>query len=358
MTDFLIIGSRAEVEKRLPGMVVSPMRHWTCGEPKQIRGGDTAWIVAVFDGRLTVIAPLTVDDIVPYEKARKRCNRPFEFIVPAEHMTDAYIAPLKNWLRDGATDENIQAAKNSGGMQLTEDGYDPYEKPHHMFAVDGTEEFPKFLDISAHAAKLRIDSPDDKDRLNVVDGRVNPQQLQAMRKLTDASAALLRKIWDDAGPGLRDISRLKPSKKAARAAPAPARKKSLLQKADSDELQRLNQQYAKADAKRKRRMVESVERGRAGEAMKKHRGHKCQVCAAMGMNPVGFKTKRGIPYAEAHHVEEVGKGGGLGPENIVVLCANHHRQMHSGNVALERKTAGEFVFRIDGKRVAVARYSP
>ena len=120
----------------------------------------------------------------------------------------------------------------------------------------------------------------------------------------------------------------------------------------------LNEQYAKADKEGKLRMVKRVERGHVGKGMKMHRGHKCQICEAMGMNPIGFMTERGIPYTEAHHVDEVSKGGGLGPENIVVLCANHHRQMHYGNVTLVRKDSGEFEFCIDGITVKVARYSP
>ena len=135
-----------------------------------------------------------------------------------------------------------------------------------------------------------------------------------------------------------------------------------LSKAEADILHRRSQRYAQADAKgnltRKRRIVEFVERGPAGDKMKKHRNHHCQICKAMGMNPVGFMSKRHVPYTEAHHVEEVGKGGGLEPENIIVLCANHHRQMHYGDVALEHTAADKFVFRIDGEQVVVERYLP
>ena len=138
--------------------------------------------------------------------------------------------------------------------------------------------------------------------------------------------------------------------------------KPLLSKREADILWRRSQQYAKADAKtdvkRKRRIVESVERGSAGDKMKKHRNHQCQICEAMKMKPVGFMSKHGVPYTEAHHVEEVSKGGGLELENIIVLCANHHRQMHYGNVTLKRKAADEFVFCIDGEQVVVERYLP
>ena len=358
MASFLVYGRPAEVRRDFTA-IIHPMTHWTCGEPKRIFPGDVAWIVTAFGGRLTVVAPLTVGDIVSLEKARARCGRPHKFFVPAEHMTEEYIRHLKKALGDKATDAGIRAEKSRGGIEVKAPGYEPYGKPHHMFVAKGKEKFSKFLDITTHAAALRFHSPGGKDRLKVGKNRsLEPQQLRPMRKLTDTSAGLLQKIWDEAGPGLREIPDIARSRKTRKSAPALARKKPLMQKPDEDELRRLNQQYAKANATHKQRVVESVERGRAGEAMKKHRDYKCQVCEATEMNPVGFKTKRDVPYAEAHHVEAVGKGGSLGLENIIVLCANHHRQMHSGNVELIWKAAGEFVFRIDGKRVAVARYSP
>ena len=350
MSEFLVYGRPAKVRRDFVTMT-EPVTHWTCGQPQRIDQGDTIWIVTVFSGRLTLIAPLLIGAFASYNEAQKRCRESLEFFVPAEHMTGAYIMRLNSGKMNGYISE---AVPDKGGMHIKTSGYEPFEKPHHAFAADNGE-FAKFLDISDYAAQLRFISPGDKDRLAVTDGLVdNPQQLQAMRQLTDTSAALLRKIWYDAGSGLRDIPDIASPRKSAKSPPP----KSLLKKTDRDELQRLNRQFPKINAERRKRMIESIERGRVGEAMKKYRDHKCQICAAIGINPVGFATKCGIPYTEAHHVEEVGKGGDLGPENIVVLCANHHRQMHSGNVALVQKTVNKFVFRIDGKQIAVARYSP
>ena len=355
MAEFLIYGQPDKVRNDLVTMI-EPVVHWTCGEPNRIHSDDTTWITTVFSGRLLLIAPILVGGIISYEESRKRCGKPIDFFVPAEHMTDAYITRLKEWLNDGNTDENIHAAmRNESGMHLTSNGYEPFEKPHHIFAADKGK-FAKFLDISSRAAQLRFVSSTGKDRLSVTNRRIdNPQQLRAMRELSDDSAMLLHKIWDEAEPGLREIPNAKSSRKTAKSPPSP---KLPLKETDKEEVQRLNQQFPKATPEDKQRMVKTVERGGFGEVMKEHRGHKCQICEAMGLDPVGFMTKRGIPYTEAHHVEEIGKGGELGATNIVVLCANHHRQMHSGNVTLECKTAGEFIFCIDKKRVTVRRYSP
>ena len=123
-------------------------------------------------------------------------------------------------------------------------------------------------------------------------------------------------------------------------------------------LSRLNEMYARVPPVKKRRVVEIVERGRVGEMVKAHRGHKCQVCEALGREPLVFDKSGGGIYAEAHHVDPVAVGGGLGPENIIVVCAHHHRQIHHGKTELAGKTPGEFVFRIDGEEVSVERYSP
>ena len=123
-------------------------------------------------------------------------------------------------------------------------------------------------------------------------------------------------------------------------------------------LSRLNEMYARVPPVKKRRVVEIVERGRVGEMVKAHRGHKCQVCEALGREPLVFDKSGGGIYAEAHHVDPVAVGGGLGPENIIVVCAHHHRQIHHGKAGLAGKTPGEFVFRIDGEEVSVERYSP
>ena len=124
-------------------------------------------------------------------------------------------------------------------------------------------------------------------------------------------------------------------------------------------LKRLRRMYQAVDAPtKKRRIIEIVERGRVGEMVKAHREYKCQVCEALGRSPLMFDKKQGGYYAEAHHVDPVSVGGSLGPENIIVVCAHHHRQIHHGKTELVRKTQGEFVFRVDEKKINVEQYLP
>lgn len=124
-------------------------------------------------------------------------------------------------------------------------------------------------------------------------------------------------------------------------------------------LSELNKRYQQAkSAVKKERLVKKVERGGTGVWMKDYRKHKCQVCEKFGTNPEGFKTRKGIPYTEAHHVDPVSTGGSLGWENIIVVCANHHRQMHYGNVEILQTASGssEFIFRIDGGEIRIDRF--
>lgn len=105
------------------------------------------------------------------------------------------------------------------------------------------------------------------------------------------------------------------------------------------------------------RVVKTIERGSIGEKVKKYNDYKCQVCEALGYNPCSFKKPNGECYVEAHHVEPVssGKVGVLSAENIITVCANHHRQMHYGNVELIKDTNYYFVFHIDNHEITIPK---
>jgi hypothetical protein len=51
------------------------------------------------------------------------------------------------------------------------------------------------LSIQQLAGQLRFVSRGGNDRLALIDGQVNPQQLQTMRVLTDEAANLLEQTW-------------------------------------------------------------------------------------------------------------------------------------------------------------------
>lgn len=109
-------------------------------------------------------------------------------------------------------------------------------------------------------------------------------------------------------------------------------------------------------AKQKTSVV--IERGPIGKAVKKANGYKCQICMAQGANPHSFLKKNGIPYVEAHHVTPVSELqiGSLAASNIMTLCANHHKQMHYGDVSVEI-CENTFEVQLDGQSLTLKRHS-
>lgn len=103
------------------------------------------------------------------------------------------------------------------------------------------------------------------------------------------------------------------------------------------DLAKLERKYINATPESKEVLSEYVERGPLGNLAKRATNYKCQVCAALGMKPIGFLKRDGTPYVEAHHVMPVSNKqiGSLAASNILVVCANHHREIHYGNVIVE-----------------------
>jgi hypothetical protein len=107
------------------------------------------------------------------------------------------------------------------------------------------------------------------------------------------------------------------------------------------------------------RVSKTIERGPIGAMLKKANGYRCQLCDALGKDSLGFLKPNGERYVEAHHATPVSamEVGSLSATNIMILCANHHRQMHYGGVIIER-TATEFVLTMDGHRkISIKRFS-
>jgi 5-methylcytosine-specific restriction enzyme A len=98
-----------------------------------------------------------------------------------------------------------------------------------------------------------------------------------------------------------------------------------------------------------------IERGSISSKIKKLTGFKCLICEKLGQNPFSFQKTNGEYYIETHHVEPVAnlKKGSLGVANLLTLCANHHRQMHYGNVQTIENTDEYFKFRFDDKELIV-----
>jgi hypothetical protein len=120
----------------------------------------------------------------------------------------------------------------------------------------------------------------------------------------------------------------------------------------------VEQKYLSASPEVKERLSRTIERGPLGALLKKVTGFKCQVCEALGLDPIGFRKPNGDPYVEAHHAMPVSKRqiGSLAASNVMILCANHHRQMHYGGIEAQIGPT-TFDFTIGGTPIKVPRLS-
>jgi hypothetical protein len=82
---------------------------------------------------------------------------------------------------------------------------------------------------------------------------------------------------------------------------------------------------------------------RLASLIKAVRGSACQICGYT------FSQTNGGNYSELHHLEHLANGGLDVSNNLIVLCANHHRQFHYGKVTIVAHTQDRIVIELDGK---------
>ncbi|TIP06444.1 MAG: HNH endonuclease [Mesorhizobium sp.] len=119
----------------------------------------------------------------------------------------------------------------------------------------------------------------------------------------------------------------------------------------------LELEASKADPTRRSRISKYIERGPIGRKVKEIRGCRCQICEALGFEPIAFLRKNGTPFAEAHHVQPVSllMAGTLAASNVMVLCPNHHRQAHLGNFEVLEDGRHQWRISIDGRVLALPK---
>lgn len=74
------------------------------------------------------------------------------------------------------------------------------------------------------------------------------------------------------------------------------------------------------------------------------RGLKCQICANY------IKKKDGKNYVEAAHITPKHKNGNETPENILILCPNHHKEFDLGDRKIIERQNGHIIFNLNNKR--------
>ena len=107
----------------------------------------------------------------------------------------------------------------------------------------------------------------------------------------------------------------------------------------------------------KTRVSKYIERGKIAQDAKKLANYECLICISLNKQTNSFVKPNGNIYIETHHVNEVHKlqVGSLSLNNLITVCANHHRQLHYGNCTLETFDENTFKFKIDKETITVKK---
>lgn len=126
--------------------------------------------------------------------------------------------------------------------------------------------------------------------------------------------------------------------------------------AQNASIEKLEKKFCNAKPKEKSVLTKRIERGQIANRVKQLTNYKCLICEKLGLNPHGFAKRNGTYYVETHHVCPVSKQeiGSLSLPNLITVCANHHRQLHYGNVNVQIMKM-KFVFDIEGKKIEIEK---
>lgn len=124
-----------------------------------------------------------------------------------------------------------------------------------------------------------------------------------------------------------------------------------------DDIERLIKKYENATPRIKEVISRKIERGQISNAIKKYYDYECMICKAKDLNPLGFQKANGEYYIETHHFFPVSKlkKGSLGWTNLMTLCANHHRQIHYGNIEIISSNDDFFELKIDNEYLKITK---
>lgn len=150
MTDWLHYWKAPQVRIALADGILA---HIASNQFGRIKTGDRIWVVnSTEEGELVTIGYVDASEPISMEEARRRLD------------------------------------------------YKPWEAKYHILVDPETAQRPRLVYLTEIADQLRFESS-SSDRLNLANGRVNGQQLQTMRRLTTASASLVRRAWDHGREG-------------------------------------------------------------------------------------------------------------------------------------------------------------
>lgn len=77
--------------------------------------------------------------------------------------------------------------------------------------------------------------------------------------------------------------------------------------------------------------------------------YKCQICG------YSFLMNNGKNYCEAHHIKMLSMNGSQNEENVIILCANHHRMFHyaSEYISIGELLGNKRIIKIEGQEYII-----
>lgn len=81
--------------------------------------------------------------------------------------------------------------------------------------------------------------------------------------------------------------------------------------------------------------------------LKRVRDHKCQICE------ITIQKKNGSLYIEAAHIKMKSEKGPETPDNILILCPNHHKEFDYGDKKIMAYSKKRIIFKMNGKKYTV-----
>lgn len=127
---------------------------------------------------------------------------------------------------------------------------------------------------------------------------------------------------------------------------------SLDSEADEKEYFDINDDFDIKPNEKDQRTIDFIKRQQeVVKIVKKHFNYKCQICGDT------FLMDNGNYYCEAHHLVPLSLNGRQRPDNVIILCAKHHRMFHyakeSAKIEWEVTSSENRNIYIDGKKYSV-----
>lgn len=120
-----------------------------------------------------------------------------------------------------------------------------------------------------------------------------------------------------------------------------------------DQIDNILEKYSETMSKetsRDQRLVLQIKRNKTiSKILKVKYNYKCQICN------IQIRTKVGGYYIESAHIIPLSNDGEDTPDNMIVVCPNHHKMIDYGEFEVIKIKEKEFIFKLYGKIIKIKK---